>query len=57
MQIIFAIFGIAFWVVVLVKIFKSNNPTCLFIQRMFIGAACFAIITAGPLIYMRYVDI
>jgi hypothetical protein len=57
MQIIVAIFGMAFWVVVLVKIFKSNNPTCLFIQRMFIGAVCFAIITAGPLIYMRYVDI
>lgn len=57
MQIIVAIFGIAFWVVVLVKIFKSNNPTCLFIQRMFIGAVCFAIITTGPLIYMRYVDI
>lgn len=57
MQILFAILGIAFWVVVLVKIFKSNNPTCLFIQRMFIGAVCFAIIIAGPLIYMRYVDI
>lgn len=57
MQIIFAILGIAFWVVVLVKIFKSNNPACLFIQRMFIGAVCFSIITAGPLIYMRYVDI
>ncbi|MCS3770399.1 hypothetical protein HNP12_004539 [Aeromonas hydrophila] len=57
MQIVFAIFGMAFWVVVLVKVFKSNNPTCRFIQRMFIGAICFAIITAGPLIYMRYVDI
>ncbi len=57
MQIVFTILGMVFWVVVLVKVFKSNNPTCRFIQRMFIGAICFAIITAGPLIYMRYVDI
>lgn len=56
MQIIAAILGVIFWGLILVKIFKSNNPICLFIQRMLIGAICFVIITAGPTLYMRFVE-
>lgn len=56
MHIIAAILGILFWGFILVKIFKSNNAICQFIQRLVIGGICFAIITIGPTLYWRLIN-